>query len=207
MESDTSWIVAAIVAAEVAFWIVLAAGLSARYLLRWRRVSTVLLVGVPVVDLALIAFVALDLSHGNTPTTAHGLAAVYLGFSVGFGHYVISKADGWFAFRFAGAPRAPKVPRSGPARVRHEWRDWSRALVAWAVAVVALLTMKAFSGWSVPSSMEELWSTDELWSWVARLTLINIAWFVTGPVYASLFRASPSNEPDPERRVHAVREH
>lgn len=178
----------AIIGAEVAFWVLLLLGLAARYLLKLRRMSTALLISVPLADVVLILLVAFDLSRGSEPTSIHGLAAVYLGFSVGFGHHIINRADAWFAHRFAGGPRPTRPPRTGPARVRHEWRDWLRVLTAWVTAVPALLVMKVFAGWSLPGSVEEAW-TDELWSWVARLTLINIAWLLTGPVYATLFKS------------------
>src|SRR5690606_2327503 len=147
----------------------------------------------------------LDLSRGAIPTSVHGLAAVYLGFSVGFGHYIISRADAWFAHQFADVLRPSRPPRTGPAKVRHEWQDWLRVLTAWAIAVPALLIMKAFSGWSLPSSMEEFW-TDELWSWVARLTLINIAWLLTGPVYTTIFRSRYVPE-EPETRTKETHDH
>lgn len=188
MDFSGSWIVGAIIGAEVAFWVLLVLGLLARYALKLKRTSTALLLSVPLADLVLIILVGLDLSRGSEPTSVHGLAAVYLGFSVGFGHYIISRADVWFAHRFADGPRPSRPPRTGPAKVRHEWQDWLRVLTAWAIAVPALLIMKAFSGWSLPSSMEEFW-TDELWSWVARLTLINIAWLLTGPVYTTIFKS------------------
>ncbi|WP_210756031.1 hypothetical protein [Gordonia paraffinivorans] len=178
----------ATIGAEVAFWVLLVLGLLARYVLKLKRTSTTLLLSVPLADLVLIILVGLDLSRGSEPSSVHGLAAVYLGFSVGFGHYIISRADVWFAHRFADGPRPSRPPRTGPAKVRHEWQDWLRVLTAWAIAVPALLIMKAFSGWSLPSSMEEFW-TDELWSWVARLTLINIAWLLTGPVYTTIFKS------------------
>lgn len=188
MDSTGNWIVGAIIGAEVAFWVLLLLGLTARYLLKLGRTSTALLLSVPLADVVLVLLVALDLSRGSEPTSVHGLAAVYLGFSVGFGHYIITRVDAWFAHRFAGGPRPTRPPRTGPAKVKHEWHDWLRALIAWAIAVPALLMMKVFSGWSWPSSMEELW-TDELWSWVARLTLINIAWLLTGPVYTTIFKS------------------
>ncbi|ASR33654.1 hypothetical protein BAY61_00120 [Prauserella marina] len=199
MDSGT-WIVGAILATEIAFWVLLLLGLCARYLLKLRRVSTFLLVSVPVVDLVLILLVAFDLSRGATPTTVHGLAAVYLGFSVGFGHYVITRADAWFAHRFAGAPRPVRPPRTGPAKVRHEWRSWFRVVVACAIAVPAMLLMKLISGWDVPGSLDELWE-DELWSWAARLILINIAWLLTGPVYATFFKATKEDAAAMSRRV------
>ncbi|MDN5715608.1 MAG: hypothetical protein L0H31_10370 [Nocardioidaceae bacterium] len=203
MDSSGNWIVGAIVGAEITFWVLLLLGLVARYVLKLKLISTALLISVPLADLVLIVLVGLDLSRGSEPTSVHGLAAVYLGFSVGFGHYIVGRADAWFAHRFAGGPRPSRPPRTGPAKVKHEWQDWLRVLTAWAIAVPALLTMKAFSGWSWPASIEELW-TDELWSWVARLTLINVAWFVTGPVYAAIFKSRYAPEESEPRTMERV---
>src|SRR5699024_8139942 len=104
MDFSGSWIVGAIIGAEIAFWVLLVLGLLARYVLKLKRTSTALLLSVPLADLVLIILVGLDLSRGSEPTSVHGLAAVYLGFSVGFGHYIISRADAWFAHRFADGP-------------------------------------------------------------------------------------------------------
>ncbi|MBC6463814.1 hypothetical protein HKK72_39190, partial [Actinomadura sp. HBU206391] len=49
---------------EIAFWVVLLAGLAARYLLRMRRLSTVLLICVPLVDVVLLVASVIDLRGG-----------------------------------------------------------------------------------------------------------------------------------------------
>ena len=97
-------IVVVIVAVEIAFWVLLAAGLIARYPLRLPRVGAALLVCVPLVDLVLLGATVIDLRGGATAGVAHGLAAVYLGVSVGYGHRMIRWADVRFAHRFAGGP-------------------------------------------------------------------------------------------------------
>jgi hypothetical protein len=113
-----------IVAAEASFWILLLAGLAVRYLARMRRLSSVLLLAVPFVDVSLIALTAWDLSIGAEPNFSHILAALYLGITVGFGHSIIGRVDAWFAHRFAGAPetwpgaRPPHVGGVGPRRRR-----------------------------------------------------------------------------------------
>ncbi|RQX50832.1 hypothetical protein DLJ57_10885, partial [Micromonospora chalcea] len=94
-------LVAVIVGCEVAFWVVLLAGLIARYPLRRPRLGAALLIAVPVVDLVLLAATMIDLRRGATATFAHGLAAAYLGFSVAFGHRMVRWADERFAHRFA----------------------------------------------------------------------------------------------------------
>ena len=130
--------IAAIVACEIGFWVLLAGGLAARYLLRARRLSTVLLVSVPLVDVALLAVALLDLRRGGEPRTAHGLSAVYLGVSVAFGHQLTRWADQRFAHRFHGGPPPVRPPRSGPAHAAHERRQWSLHLLAYLIAAATL---------------------------------------------------------------------
>ena len=139
-------ILALIAAAEIGFWVLLAAGLAVRYLLRRRRASTVLLACVPLVDVLRLAATALDLRNGAEPSFGHGLAALYLGFTVAYGHYMIRWADGHAAHRLDGAPRPPKPPRYGKARARHEWRLWLMTLVAVALALAVLEAMAAIVG-------------------------------------------------------------
>ena len=65
-----------IVACEIGFWVLLGAGLAARYLLRARLLSTALLIAVPLVDVVLLAATAIDLRRGGQAGLTHGLAAV-----------------------------------------------------------------------------------------------------------------------------------
>ncbi|MER5521442.1 hypothetical protein [Streptomyces sp. NPDC002763] len=131
-------IVALIIVCEVAFWVLLAAGLAVRYLLKWRRASVVLLLGEPVLELVLFAVTAVDLRNGAEPGWEHGLAALYIGFTVAYGHYTIRWLDGHAAHRLAGAPRPPKPPRYGMARARHEGGLWLRTVLMAAVACALL---------------------------------------------------------------------
>lgn len=102
---------AVIVACEIGFWVLLLAGLACRYLLRRQLLSTILLALAPAVDLVLLIASVLDLRGGGTATAVHGLAAIYLGVSVGFGHRMMHWADVRFAHRFAGGPPPAKKPR------------------------------------------------------------------------------------------------
>ncbi|KUL76111.1 MULTISPECIES: hypothetical protein [unclassified Streptomyces] len=131
-------IVALVVACEVGFWVLLALGLAARYLLKWRRTSVVLLLCEPVLELVLFAATAVDLRNGAEPGWEHGLAALYIGYTVAYGHYTIRWLDGHAAHRLAGAPRPPRPPRYGMARARHEGALWLRTLLAAAVALALL---------------------------------------------------------------------
>jgi hypothetical protein len=171
-------------AAEVAFWVLLAAGLAARYLLRARRLSTVLLVLVPTLDVVLVTASLVDVGRGSTPGPTHGLAAVYLGFTVAFGHSVIRWADRRFAHRFAGGPPPPPPPRYGAAKMAYEWREWGKAALAWGIAVGVMLTTAVVAGTPIPAPAD--WSADPLWSWAARLVPALLIWFVGWPLWTTI---------------------
>ncbi|MEJ7648800.1 MAG: hypothetical protein WKF57_07180 [Nakamurella sp.] len=173
-------IVAVIVACEVGFWVLLSAGLLVRYGLRWRRVSAALLVSVPLVDLVLLVATAIDLRGGATATGAHGLAAAYLGFSIAFGHQLITNLDRWAAHRFADGPAPARPPRTGPGRVRHEWSQWRRAAIAWAVACALLMTAVLVVGDSA--------RTAQLMTWTWWLTAALVLWLTAGPILAQIHR-------------------
>src|SRR5690606_36591860 len=114
-----------IVACEVGFWVLLAAGLVARYPLRRPLVGAVMLASTPVVDLALFVATIVDLRRGGSPGFVHGLDAAYIWFSISFGHSTIRWVDQRFAHRFAGGPPPAKPPATGTrVRLRYEWRGW-----------------------------------------------------------------------------------
>lgn len=188
-------LVALIVAAEIAFWVLLAAGLAARYLLRRRRLSTVLLAGAPLVDLVLLTASAIDLGRGGTATSAHGLAAAYIGFSVAFGPSVIRWADERFAHRFAGGPPPWRPPRGGAERARYEWRELGKAALAWAIASGLLAAAIAIAG--------DAERTEALLGWILRLTLVLAIWSLW-PIAASTTsrrrRCSPPGRAAPRAR-------
>lgn len=131
-------IVALIIACEVGFWVLLALGLAVRYLLKWRRTSVVLLLCEPLLELVLFVATAVDLKNGAEPGWEHGLAALYIGYTVAYGHYTIRWLDGHAAHRLAGAPRPPRPPQYGMARARHEGGLWLRTLLGAAVACALL---------------------------------------------------------------------
>ncbi|WP_027346800.1 membrane protein [Hamadaea tsunoensis] len=127
-----------IIACEVGFWVLLLTGLAARYPLKARALSTVLLICVPLVDVVLLAASIIDLRRGGTATVAHGLAAIYIGVSVAFGGQIVRWADSRFAHRFAGGPAPVRPPKYGQAHTAHERRQWLRHLLAYAIAVTIM---------------------------------------------------------------------
>jgi hypothetical protein len=162
---------ALIVTCEVAFWVFLFAALFARYALRWKRVGTVLLYCVPLADLVLFSASTVDLVRGATPTAAHGLAAVYLGVSIAFGHQLVRWADGRFAHRFHGEPLR-KPPKNGRAHAAYERGQWLRHFLAWLIGSALIMVDVAIVGsWHPAQPLVQLvaaWGVvlviDLLWS-------------------------------------------
>jgi hypothetical protein len=183
---SSGFLLAVIVACEVGFWIVLAAGLAARYLLRRRRLGTVLLICTPLVDLILFVATVIDLRRGATATFAHGLAAAYIGFSIAFGHSIIRWADQRFAHRFAGGPPPWKPPKGGWARTAYEWREWLKGLLGWTVASALLA-----GGILMIDDWER---SQELAAWIGRLAVPIVIWLVAFPVWATLFPGRPAGD-------------
>lgn len=154
--------IAFIAAAEIGFWVLVAAGLLARYVAGRRRLGMVLLAMTPLVDLALLAAVTLDLRDGATASSTHALAAVYLGVSLAFGRRFVAWADVRVAHRLAGGPAPQPKPRSGPARTRAERRTWLRHALAWAIGCGLLLAATVLVGdpdrTKAPTAMAGLWT-------------------------------------------------
>ncbi|MFE0801967.1 hypothetical protein [Streptomyces sp. NPDC058812] len=127
-------IVTLIIVCEIGFWVLLAAGLSVRYLLKMPRAGMALLLCEPLLEVVLLVVTALDLKNGADPSWKHGLAALYIGYTVGHGHRTVKWLDGHAAHRLSGAPKPAGPPRYGMARARHEGKVWLGTLLAAAVA-------------------------------------------------------------------------
>ncbi|MFJ6633294.1 hypothetical protein ACIQMR_18170 [Streptomyces sp. NPDC091376] len=131
-------IVTLIVICEIGFWVLLAAGLAVRYLLRMPRTGLAVLLMEPLLEIVLLVVTAIDLKNGAEPSWKHGLAAVYIGYTVGHGHRTIKWLDGHAAHRFGGAPPPVKPPRHGMGRARYEGKVWLGTAVAAAVTTALL---------------------------------------------------------------------
>jgi hypothetical protein len=139
--SATLWVdvlITLIVAAEIAFWSILLAGLVTRYVLRRPWLGLALLVATPLVDLVLLAVTTIDLRRGGEAALPHALAAVYIGVSVAWGQRMIGWADARFAHRFAGGPPPQSRPRTGRQHAARERREWLRHVIAWATGTALL---------------------------------------------------------------------
>lgn len=129
-------ILAAIVICEVAFWVVILAGLAARYLLRRPRLGAALLVLAPVIDAVLLALVAIDLLGGGTASWQHGLAAIYIGVSIAYGKRMVAWADVRFEHRFADGPAPERL--TGARYTARCWRDVLLTAIAVVIAAAIL---------------------------------------------------------------------
>lgn len=168
-----------IVGCEIAFWLVLLLSLAARYLLKKERLSRWLLRSLPLIDLLLLVFTAWDLRAGTPATLAHGLAAVYVGFTLAFGSTVIRWADENFAFRFASGPPPASAPTSRWSAVRFDAELWFRCIGAWIIALVLIEALTAFV------DNEAITAPLRVWYKVAVGGVF--FWFVFGPVWSLVF--------------------
>jgi hypothetical protein len=178
-------VAAVIIGCEVGLWVLLGAGMVLRYLVRLRRTSTAVLVGIPLLDMVLVIATAIDLHSGAEVSLVHVLAGFYLGSSLAFGPAIVRWADVRFAHRFAGGPPPRKVPKHGPERVAHLMREWYRVLATVAVASAVLVVLILF--FALPEDQASLW-----W-WIGRAWAVVGLWFVFGPLWES---GKPDRETD-----------
>ncbi|MFC8080850.1 hypothetical protein ACFUN8_35570 [Streptomyces sp. NPDC057307] len=164
-------IVTLIIICEVGFWVLLGVGLALRYFARMPRASVAVLLCEPLLEVLLLVVTAIDLRNGAEPDWKHGLAAVYIGFSVALGPELIKWADARFAHRFAGGPPPVRPPKYGKARAIHEWRTAARWIVASGIAVALLQA----AIWYVGSDGR----IDSLRMWQQKMVFligINVVW-------------------------------
>jgi hypothetical protein len=161
---------ALIIACEIGFWLFVAAGLFCRYILKARRLGACLLFCTVAVDLALLIFTAVDLRNGATASFFHGLAAVYIGVSIAFGHRMIRWADERFAYYFAHGPSPTVKPKFGTEHARYERRMWYLHLLGWLIGSAILFGMIQIVG--DESRTTELWLTIVRWSIVLAIDFI-----------------------------------
>lgn len=172
-------IVIGILACEIGFWVVLGLGLALRYLAGLRKVSNVLLLCVPMLDVLLLTLIAWDLLVNHTTADfGHGLGAIYLGFTVAFGHQIITRVDAWFAHRFAGGAAPAETPKSGISRVKYEWNQWFRMLLCAVISSVVL--------GGITLIVDDLTRTGELLAWILRVWFATAVWFIGWPVWYSV---------------------
>jgi hypothetical protein len=177
MSSSTLYLL--IIGCEISFWLVLFLGLAARYLLRRKRLGSILLFGLPVLDLALFGFTALDLGSGTQASFAHGLAAAYVGFTIAFGKVAVTMADQRFAHWFTDAPAPTKAPTRGWPALRYELILWVRCLAAVAITLILIVALIAF--------VNDKSATVALYEWFHIAIGCVIVWFTFGPMWTLVF--------------------
>ncbi|MCS5498710.1 hypothetical protein NY547_15780 [Cnuibacter physcomitrellae] len=166
----------AIVACEIGFWLAVLAGLSTRYVLRRRRLGAALLIAAPVIDAVLLTLVTVDLLGGGTASWHHGLAALYIGISVAYGHRMIAWADARVAHLVDKVPLPPKL--TGWAYTRSCWRDVARTMLAAAIAGGILLALVWLVG--DPERTSEL---DGLFPVLGFLVAIDALWAISYTIW------------------------
>jgi hypothetical protein len=122
-----------------------------------------------VADRGLLATIA-HLRTGARAQVADGLAAVYLGVSVGFGPQLMRWADQRFAHRFAGGPAPERPPRWGVAHAARERGQWYRHALAFGVGCVLLL-----AGWALVGDQDR---AAPLLAWIPKWGLVLAVDFV-----------------------------
>ena len=150
--------------------------LAVRYLLAKERLSRALLLCLPLVDVLLLPFTAMDLRRGATATFAHGLAAAYVGFTLAFGGIAIKWADAHFDHRFAAGPVPAKALSGGWQAVRYDFNLWVRCIVASIITVALVEALVQLVGSSEATLL--------LLAWHKRAFGAIVLWFLFGPAWS-----------------------
>lgn len=162
----------AIICAEILFWVFLLSGLFARYALRQKTLGLVLLALTPVVDIVLISLTYIDLHRGANASFFHGMAAVYVGFTVMFGPAIVRAMDAKFLRRYGGGAggaedSAAPTSSSGSESRKNTRRDWLKACAACGIAGVLI---------SIAMVIVGLQSSFWLIYWLVVLASIVVGW-------------------------------
>ncbi|GEK59850.1 hypothetical protein CHL76_14180 [Marinococcus halophilus] len=171
-----NFILLLIIGIEIAFWVVIAAGLIARYVFQLPRLGLFLLALTPVLDLILLIAASADLLRGAAATTAHAIAAIYIAVSIVFGKHMIRWADE--RFRYYIMRQGSKPSRLyGYAYSRKYFKDWLKHVLAYVLGtgllwvVIFLVNDAGRTG--------ALSGTIKLWSLVVMIDLvISITYFI-----------------------------
>jgi hypothetical protein len=183
MRLEDTYLFWLIVACEVGFWLLLIAALAARYIARRDLLSKVLLVSLPILDVLLLVFTAIDLREGRIATFAHGLATAYVGFTVAFGSLIVQWADERFAYWFANGPPPSSAATYGWAAVAYELMLWARCVVAAVIICVLIVLLILF--------VDNPANTEPLRAWFRVAAGSVIFWFVFGPLWSIVFFRRP----------------
>ncbi|KGP91241.1 membrane protein [Pontibacillus chungwhensis BH030062] len=165
-----------IVACEIGFWVVIGLGLFTRYMLKKDKLGLFLLALTPVIDLLLLLMTGFDLYRGATATTAHAVAAVYIGVSIGFGKSMIEWADKRFQYYITKEGSKP-TKRTGYELSIHYLKGWGRHVFSYMIGAGLLLGMIFFI--DDASRTEALGNVLRIWTVALGVDLlIAITYFI-----------------------------
>ena len=164
-----------IIAAEVAFWIVIIAGLFSRYVLKFKKVSILFFLLTPLIDLGLIVLTVIDLRNGATATTAHGLSVIYIGVSIAYGKTMIAWADEKFQICFLKKPSTKKA-LTGMSKAIFELKMWARHVIAFSIGSLLFWGIITYVGSQGTEALSGVW---RVWGLVLLIdALICLSYFI-----------------------------
>lgn len=165
-----------IVICEIGFWVVIVLGLFTRYVLKKNKLGLFLLALTPVVDLILLIITGIDLYRGATATTAHAIAAVYIGISIGFGKSMIKWADE--RFRYYVTKEGPKpIKLYGTEYSMHYLKGWGKHVLSYLIGAGILMGVIFLINDSTRT--EALFRVLQIWTFVLGIDLIiTISYFI-----------------------------
>lgn len=137
--------IAWIIAAEIAFWIVILIALVCRYRFNKPKLSIFFFALTPVIDLLLILLTAMDLKAGTPASASHGIAAIYIGVSIAYGKTMITWADEKFQQWFLKI-QIEKQRLTGLAKGIHEVKMLGLHVLAYIISTSLLYAMIVFIG-------------------------------------------------------------
>lgn len=177
-----------IIGCEIGFWIFLFLGLFFRYILKFPRAGKAILFCVPLLDLVLLLATAIDLHNGATAEFAHGLAAVYLGFTLVYGPDVIKWLDRLAARQFGLTGKMEGPHLFGWSHTLNEWRQWLKGLLAGVIASVLLIAAIVYVG--------QAEKTAQLHQWFSYISWMLVIWLICWPLWYTLFPKKQSKAID-----------
>jgi hypothetical protein len=168
-----------IVGCEIGFWILLFSGLLIRYVFKSPGLSKAILFCVPLLDLILLCATTLDLHNGATAEFAHGLAAVYLGFTVVYGSGLMKWADQYVANKFSSVGKLEESSAYGWNYTVYEWKQWLKGICAAAIAAALLFLAIVY--------VNDQERTKSLYEWFNYIFIVMVMWLVCWPLWYTLF--------------------
>ncbi|MGM9989030.1 MAG: hypothetical protein ACI35O_17615 [Bacillaceae bacterium] len=165
-----------IIACEIAFWVVIIWGLVMRYVYKKERLGFFFLGLTPIIDLILLIVTGIDLCRGTIATTAHGIAAIYIGVSIAFGKGMIQWADERFQYYIAKTGPKPNQ-KYGIEYAIHYFKGWLKHVLAYIIGAILLIGIMYII--NDMKKTEALFNTLRIWTLVVGIDfVISISYFI-----------------------------